>query len=45
MAYKPVIYFIFGLFNDAVSNSGCIASNDWIAVNSELERIRKNVVI
>jgi hypothetical protein len=27
------------LFNDAVSNSDCRASNDWIIVNNELERM------
>lgn len=32
-----VISFICTLFNDAVSNSDCVVSNDSVRVNNELE--------
>jgi hypothetical protein len=33
--------FVCNLFNDAVSVSDCITSNEWMVVNSELERTQK----
>jgi hypothetical protein len=40
-----IYLFICGLFNDAASNSNCMASNDRIIVNNELERIWKEAVV
>lgn len=30
--------FCFSLFNNAISNPGYIASNDWMKVNNEMEK-------
>jgi hypothetical protein len=32
---------ISSLFNDAARNAGYIASDDWMVVNNELKRMRK----
>jgi hypothetical protein len=37
--------WVFCLFNDAVSNSGYIASNDWMVVNNELKSVWKEMVV
>jgi hypothetical protein len=36
--------FIYGLFNDAVSSSDHLPSEEWL-VNDELERILKEAVV
>jgi hypothetical protein len=41
--YSATDRFICGLFNDAVSSSDCIASNDTII--NELERMWKEAVV
>lgn len=35
----------FSLFNDAVSSCGCVASNDWMISEYELECIWKETVL
>jgi len=35
----------FNLFNDAVSSWGCVASNDWMISEYELEWIWKETVV
>jgi len=35
----------FSLFNDAVSSWGCVASNDWMISEYELECIWKETVM
>jgi hypothetical protein len=39
------IYFICTLFNNAVSNSGCIVLSDCVMVNNELERMWKKTFV
>jgi hypothetical protein len=39
------IHFMHRLFNDAVSSSDCITSNDKMIVSNELGRIRKEAAV
>lgn len=40
-----IIYFVCSLFNNAGSNSDCIALAGWIMQKKELEVMRKELVI
>jgi hypothetical protein len=42
---RCVLFFIYGLFNDADSSSTYIASNDRMINNNEMERIWKESVV
>jgi hypothetical protein len=37
--------FICSLFSDAVSNSDCVETNDWMVANIEMERMWRKVVM
>jgi hypothetical protein len=34
-----------GLFNDAVSNSAFVGSNEWLIINNELDRMWKETIV
>jgi hypothetical protein len=38
---QPVLFILFSLFNDAVSNTSYIVLNDWITVNNKSDWIWK----